>query len=115
MTPHLILIDGAWRPAEAPTGSFQPMNPTTRTPLPDHYPISSWADAEGALQASQVAVEQLRSTPVEQIAAFLEAYAAGIEARAEALVEIAHAETALPKEPRLKSTELPRTTGQLPT
>ena len=113
MTPHLILIDGAWRPAEAPTGSFQPMNPTTRTPLPDHYPISSWADAEAALQASQVAVEQLRSTPVEQIAAFLEAYAAGIEARAEALVEIAHAETALPKEPRLKSTELPRTTGQL--
>jgi NADP-dependent aldehyde dehydrogenase len=113
MTLQPLLLNGTWQPAQAPTASFQAINPSTRAPLPDAYPISSWADVETALSAAQAAVEQLRSTPPERLAAFLDAYAAGIEARAEALVEMAHAETGLPKEPRLKSTELPRTTGQL--
>jgi NADP-dependent aldehyde dehydrogenase len=39
--------------------------------------------------------------------------AAALEARAEALVALAHAETALPAEPRLRSVELPRTINQL--
>src|SRR5690606_7014465 len=49
----------------------------------------------------------------ERIAAFLDGYAAGIEAEAEALVALAHAETGLPASPRLREVELPRTTGQL--
>jgi NADP-dependent aldehyde dehydrogenase len=55
----------------------------------------------------------MRDLPGERIAAFLEAYAANIEQRAEALVAAAHGETALPATPRLKDVELPRTTNQL--
>jgi NADP-dependent aldehyde dehydrogenase len=44
---------------------------------------------------------------------FLELYAALLESQTEALVAMAHAETALPVRPRLAEVELPRTTGQL--
>lgn len=44
---------------------------------------------------------------------FLQRYADRIEARADELVDLAHQETQLPKSPRLKDVELPRTTSQL--
>lgn len=65
------------------------------------------------LQAGSEAAEALGVTPGEKIAAFLEAFATGIEGKADELVEIAHAESGLPKSPRLKDVELPRTTDQL--
>ena len=40
-------------------------------------------------------------------------YADAIEARTDALVDLAYTETALPKSPRLRDVELPRTTDQL--
>lgn len=89
------------------------MNPTTKTSLPPEYPISGIDDVEAALQAAHEAVIALRSIPLECIGDFLDTYAANIEARADALVEMTYAETALPKEPRLRSTELPRTINQL--
>jgi 2,5-dioxopentanoate dehydrogenase len=55
----------------------------------------------------------LSSTSPSRIADFLEAYAAAIDADADTLVALAHAETALPAEPRLRSVELPRTSNQL--
>jgi len=55
----------------------------------------------------------LRATTPEQIAKFLTRFAERIEARKSEIVETAHAETALPKSPRLMEVELPRTTGQL--
>ncbi len=55
----------------------------------------------------------LRASPPEPIATFLTRFAERIEARKTELVEIAHAETGLPKAPRLAEVELPRTTGQL--
>src|SRR5690606_24775454 len=63
--------------------------------------------------AAAGASRQMQGWPGERFAAFLEAYADRIEARAADLVETAHLETALPRQPRLKDGELPRTTNQL--
>src|SRR5690606_18544229 len=70
-------------------------------------------EVEQAVAAAVAVAEEFSATDPERIAGFLEAYAAGIEAEAEALVALAHAETGLPASPRLRDVELPRTTGQL--
>jgi NADP-dependent aldehyde dehydrogenase len=108
-----ILIAGQWRDAEAPLGSFSAYDPRTGAQLDERYPISGAADVSAAFEAATRAVIELRSTPSEAIAEFLERYAVAIEARCEALVEVAARETGLPAEPRLRSVELPRTVGQL--
>jgi 2,5-dioxopentanoate dehydrogenase len=107
-----VLVAGQWRDADA-SGSFQALNPGLNEPLPARYPVSTWADCEAVLAAASEAAEQLRSTPAEKIAEFLEAYAKQIEANAEQLISIANLETALPVKPRLADAELPRTTNQL--
>ena len=112
MATEKVLIAGEWRDADA-TGTFQADNPTTMEPLESVFPISSWADCDAALNSAAAAFLEMRSMPGEKIAGFLEAFAAKIEERADELVEAAHAETALPKSPRLADVELPRTTGQL--
>ncbi len=113
MTLAPVLIDGEWQGADSPVGSFQSVNPAQRAKLPEAYPVSSFNDVERALEAACRAVEELRALPVGVVADFLDQYAENIEADKEALVDIAHAETALPREPRLASVELPRTTDQL--
>jgi len=112
MSPEPVLIAGKWRDSEK-TGTFQAANPTTGEFLPAHYPVSSWADCEAALNSAHAAFLEMLQMPGEKIASFLEAFAVKIEERADALVELAHLETALPKTPRLAGAELPRTTGQL--
>jgi NADP-dependent aldehyde dehydrogenase len=107
-----VLIDGQWRPSES-SGTFQADNPATKTALDEVYPISSWSDIDAALAAASRAAAELRNGLEERIASFLERYADDIERIREPLVAMAHAETALPKEPRLNAVELPRTTGQL--
>ncbi|HEY3856951.1 MAG TPA: aldehyde dehydrogenase family protein [Verrucomicrobiae bacterium] len=112
MTTHPVLIAGQWRAAQS-TGTFQAENPATGETLPDQFPVSSWADCDAALTAAAQAAVELRSTPPEKIAAFLQRFAERIEARAPQIVDCAHLETALAKSPRLADVELPRTTGQL--
>ncbi len=112
MTTFPVLIDGKWRAAQS-VGTFQAENPATGEILPDQFPVSSWADCDAALTAAAHAAVELRSTPPEKIAAFLQRFAERIEARAAEIVERAHLETALAKSPRLAEVELPRTTGQL--
>ena len=107
-----VLINGRWRDADA-SGSFQATNPSTTETLPDKYPVSKWSDCDAALDAAVDAARTMNELPRETIAAFLDAYADRIEARSDELVEMAHAETGLPKSPRLADGELPRTTGQL--
>ena len=87
----------------------------TRPPraLGDEYPISEWADCEAALAAATVAARKLAAMPAATIADFLDRYASSIEGAADELVEMAHAETALARRPRLAEVELPRTTNQL--
>lgn len=112
MSHEPVLIGGEWRPANA-TGSFHAENPTTVKPLPEEFPISSWADCDEALAAAAEAAGKLRHASPEQIATFLTGYARRIEARTVELVDTAHAETALPKTPRLAGVKRPRTTDQL--
>jgi NADP-dependent aldehyde dehydrogenase len=112
MTAQPVLIGGQWRPADA-TRTFQAVNPATEAKLPDVYPVSSWSDCDAALVAAASAAEDMRRLPAERIAKFIEAYAGRIEARKDAIVEMANAETALPSAPRLADVELPRTTSQL--
>ena len=109
---HPVLIAGQWRSAEN-AQTFQAENPTTRELLPDAYPISTWHDCDDALRSATAAAAILRDLPRERIAEFLENFAARIEARKDELVEMAHAESALAKTPRLADVELPRTVNQL--
>ncbi len=113
MSMQPVLIAGEWRPAYEPVDTFTAVNPAAKSPLPDRYPVSGYADVALALKAAQEAVASLRSTSPDTIARFLDLFADNIEARTEALVKMANLETALPIEPRLRSGELPRTTNQL--
>jgi alpha-ketoglutaric semialdehyde dehydrogenase len=112
MSLQNVLIAGQWRPAKS-SGKFRAENPATREPLPAEFPVSTWDDCDAAIAAAADAFEQLRRLPAEKIAAFLEAFASRIEARADEIVQLASQETALPATPRLAGNELPRTTGQL--
>lgn len=107
-----VLINGEWREAQS-SGSFSASNPNTREKLSEEYPVSTWDDCDAALAAAAEAFVTLRSTSRQQIALFLETFAAQIEERANELVEMAHLETGLPKSPRLADVELPRTINQL--
>lgn len=107
-----IFLEGRWQESQA-SGSFQAKNPATRETLPGEFPVSSWADCDRALQAAAEAAQVLRNVSGQAIGAFLSAYADRIEARAGDLVALAHTETALPMQPRLRDVELPRTTTQL--
>ena len=112
MAIHPVLIAGEWRKAQSQS-SFSSENPALGEKLPGDYPISDWADCDAALAAATAAAAVLRASPHDTIAAFLDAYAGRIEAHKAEIVDVAHAETGLPKAPRLADVELPRTTGQL--
>src|SRR5262245_3868989 len=112
MSIRPVLIAGDWRDAKS-SGTFRTENPATGQSLHDDYPVSTWADCDAALAAAADATLALRSTPPDAIARFLTKFADRTEARSEEIVEIANAETGLPKSPRLAEVELPRTTGQL--
>ena len=112
MAVEPIWVAGVWRAAAA-ASTFRAENPATAKALEGEFPVSSWQDCEDALSAAASAAIALRSAPAEQIATFLEGYAANIESRAEALCARANAETGLPVTPRLRDVELPRTTTQL--
>lgn len=111
MTTHQVLIAGQWRDSNS-TGTFQADDPRAAAPIPEDYPVSSWAECEAALDAAATAYDQLRSVPREDIAVFLEAYADRIESRGDEIRALAARETALPADTRLVG-ELGRTTGQL--
>lgn len=108
-----VLIAGEWRESKNPTGSFNATNPANKSTLTEIYPISGTEDIDDILQAGKKAADELKSVSHDKIAEFLELYAVKIEEHADELIEIANIETALPKEPRLGTIEIPRTTGQL--
>ena len=112
MSKQAVLIDGQWRSTASST-FFQAVNPATREPLPDEYPISPWSEVEQAILAADRTFREIRNTPGDRFAKFLERFAERIEARAAELIAAANLETGLPVEPRLKVAELPRTTNQL--
>src|SRR6202044_2553569 len=77
-----VLIDGAWIES-AGRETFQAVNPQTGTKLGELYPMSPWPEVERALQAASAAAWRVRGWTGERFAAFLEAYAARLEQRAE--------------------------------
>ena len=107
-----VLLNGHWTSSKG-TSVFQAVNPATEERLPGKFPVSPWEEIEAAINAAAKVSQQMRGWPGSRFADFLECYAREIEARAELLVDAAHAETGLPKSPRLKDGELPRTTNQL--
>ena len=107
-----VLVDGQWRPAKN-TGAFSPLNPATRQPTGEVFPISSREEVEEVIEAAARASEALLGIDSEARARFLERFAGRIEARRTEIVGLAHTESALPVKPRLDEVELPRTTGQL--
>ncbi|MFC5862304.1 aldehyde dehydrogenase family protein [Acidicapsa dinghuensis] len=112
MSVARILIHGKWVEAEA-SSFFRANNPATGEALAMQFPVSKWEDCERALAAAAFAVKELHDIAPAKIAAFLEEYAAAIEAAADEIVKAANEETGLPASPRLKDVELPRTTNQL--
>lgn len=112
MAIHPVLIDGQWVPGQG-TQTFQSVNPATEELLAGEFPVSPWSEISRALEAAAAVSRQTRNWPGSRFADFLDSYAGQIERRAEALVDAAHAETALPRSPRLKDAELPRTINQL--
>ena len=115
MSVKNVLIAGAWRPSLDASDTFSALNPATGKAIDETYPVSGMKDVEAALRAGHGAAVALLGMPdrVDRVAAFLDDFASRIEQHADALVAIANEETALPVTPRLKSVELPRTTGQL--
>ena len=112
MTVQQVLINGQWTTSVG-TSTFHAVNPRTKEPLPDKYPISPWAEVVRAIEAASRAATITRDWTGDRIAPFLDRFADRMDARAAELVEIANLETALPVQPRLKDAELPRTSNQL--
>jgi len=108
-----IWIAGRWQAEPAPEGELQSYQPKTGEALAPRFPISGDATLQAALKAGRGAAEALRSVAPDRIAALLERCAANLERDRDALVDSAHLETGLPKEPRLRNVELPRTVDQL--
>ena len=113
MKTETVLVAGRWRESQEIVNTFAAVNPMTKQSLPGTYPVSGWSEVEEALIAGAAAADALRGVPREDLARFLERFADGIEARADAVAALAHLETGLAVEPRLRSSELPRTTDQL--
>lgn len=107
-----ILINGTWREADA-VDYFTAVDPQTKQPLHERFPVSSRADMLAAVQAAAEIAPQLAATDPETIADFLALYASLIEEHSTELALLAHEETGLAIEPRLNSTEIPRTINQL--
>ena len=61
MSLEPVLIAGEWRAAKNPAGTFQAVNPSTKTPLTATYPVSSLDDVLLAFRAAEEAVAALVS------------------------------------------------------
>lgn len=112
MALQKVLIDGEWIDSIG-RQTFQAVNPQTGRALEEIYPVSPWEEIDRAVQAASAAAWRVRGWAGERFGAFLDAFAARLEKRSAELVAMAHAETALAVEPRLKAVELPRTLNQL--
>lgn len=113
MTMQAVLIAGEWKIPELDTPTIRAASPHTKRDGAEAYPVSTLEDVEIALDAAAQAFDELHRLAPERRADFLEQYAKLIESHGRELAEIAHAETALPIEPRLLNVELPRTFNQL--
>ena len=113
MSGRPVLIAGRWRPARPAGETFRAVDPVSGEILAPEFPVSAWEDVEEALTAGSRAASLLADFSGAKIADALDLAACRLLERADELVAAAARETALPVEPRLRSSELPRTVGQL--
>ncbi len=113
MTLRSVLVAGNWQAEAHAEGELSAFDPKTGSSLEPRFPISGAATVEACLEAGAAAARELSGVDPERLSAFLQRYADGIEAGAQAIAAAAQAETGLPLEPRLLGVELPRTTNQL--
>ncbi|CAM3613150.1 aldehyde dehydrogenase (NADP(+)) [Deinococcus saxicola] len=91
--------------------TFQATNPATGQPLAPAFKVTTPGELEALVTAAKDAARGFAASSPQQRADFLNAAAAGIEARADAFIEAAMQETGLP-EARLRG-EVGRTANQL--
>ena len=103
-----ILIGGSAVQREP---KFPALNPATGQPTGQSFSEATVEDVAAACALAAAAVLPYSTRPPAERAAFLEAVAGEIEALGDALIEVAMAESGLPR-PRLEG-ERGRTTGQL--
>jgi NADP-dependent aldehyde dehydrogenase len=108
-----VLVDGCWQASADAVGGFRAEDPARGEPIGPLFPISGSGDVEAVLRAAKASAPSLAAVNAVQVAEALVRCAAAIEADADALVALAHAETGLPVQPRLREIELPRTCDQL--
>ena len=89
---HQIAGDSS---AQAEPG-FSGVDPSTGVPLPPRYSEAAAAEIDRAVRAADAAFDDYRARTPEQIARFLEAIGAQVEALGSALIDRCHRETALP-------------------
>jgi NADP-dependent aldehyde dehydrogenase len=106
-----VLVGGCWVPAQQ-IGTFASVNPHTGEDL-WHFPLSSWADVNRALNEGVEAYRGMQEAGPSVIASFLDRFANRLEDDAEALCAVAARETALAEQARLRDVELPRTVNQM--
>ncbi len=102
----------AGEPGQPGGESFHSFHPVDGRSLDPAYTSATPADLDRALAAATAAVLFLAGSTGKLRGALLRRIADGIDAAADALVERAHLETALPPKPRLAG-EVARTSGQL--
>lgn len=110
-TKPRVMLSGGWRESSA-SEAYEKKAPGTAETI-GCFPISPWAEIDGALDAGTEAYEVARDTDPLEVSRLLEGMADLIDAAADRVVETAHEETALPVAPRLRDVELPRATAQL--
>ena len=86
MSAHPILVNGKWQPSNG-REAFHAENPANGEVLSDRYPVSDWKDMDLTLQAAAEAAPKVAANAAG-VAAFLNKFAAKIEARAAELVAI---------------------------
>ena len=110
---HPILMNGSWIDDPDHESTFSPKNPATGEEIGDVYPVSGSGTLKRLAEYAAKAAEILNHIDPESIAMFLDKHADLIDARRDAIADMAHAETGLARSPRLVETEMDRTIDQL--
>ena len=89
-----LYINGAWTPSRS-SAQIEVIEAATETVM-GRVPAGDLADVEVAVRAARAAFEPWAATPVVQRAAFLDAIAAGLKARADEIARTISAEVGMP-------------------
>ena len=111
MSAHLI--DGSWSDPSESASSFSPTNPLTGIAIDRTYQMATRAEIMRMASAAQGAARKMSGLHPDRMAEFLELYASMLDDHREEISAIAHEETGLPLETRLREIEFKRMTGQL--